>query len=81
MASNRPWPDLSALPWSTQRLGQALADCCQRAGHSLMLAGELFDIDHQEDLQALANVLAQDARPARVSLHEALLTLGVAAGA
>lgn len=81
MASNRPWPDLSALPWSTQRLGQALADCCQRAGHSLMLAGELFDIDHQEDLQALANVLAQDARPARVSLHEALLTLGVAADA
>lgn len=81
MASNRPWPDLSALPWSTEHLGNALADCCQRAGHSVLLAGESFDIDHQEDLQALANALAQDSRPARVRLRDALRTLGVHADA
>ena len=77
MASNRPRPDLSALPWSTEHLGHALADCCQRAGHSLMLAGERFDIDRQEDLQTLANALAQDPRPARVRMRDALRTLGV----
>lgn len=77
MASNRPWPDLSALPWSTERLGHALADCCQRAGHSVMLAGESFDIDHQEDLEALANFLEQDCRPARLRLRAALRDLGV----
>lgn len=81
MASNRPWPDLRALPWSTEHLGRALADSCQRTGHSLILAGELFDIDHQEDLQTLASALAQDARPARVRLREALRTLGVDADA
>lgn len=72
MASNRPWPDLGALPWSTEHLGQALASCCQRAGHSLMLAGERCDVDQREDLQALADTLAQDARPARVRLRAAL---------
>jgi glycosyltransferase A (GT-A) superfamily protein (DUF2064 family) len=81
MASNRPWPDLSGLPWSTKRLGQALADCCQQAGHSLMLAGELFDIDVQADLQALAYALAQDARPARQRLHTALRAQGISADA
>jgi hypothetical protein len=81
MASNRPWPDLSALPWSTEHLGKALADCCQRAGHSLMLAGERFDIDRQEDLQTLANALAQDPRPARVRMRDALRARGVDADA
>jgi hypothetical protein len=81
MASNRPWPDLSTLPWSTERLAKELADCCQHAGHSVLLAGELFDIDHQEDLPTLAIALAEDARPARVRMRDALQALGVHADA
>lgn len=77
MASNCSWPDLSALPWSTEHLGEALVDCCLQAGHSVLLAGELFDIDQPEDLQALANVLPSDSRPARVRILEALRDLGV----
>jgi hypothetical protein len=52
MASNRPWPDLGALPWSIERLGTALFDCCRRAGHSVAWADELFDIDHKEDVSS-----------------------------
>ena len=72
LASNRPWPDLSELPWSTAQLGAALIDCCRAAGHSLQLAGELFDIDHQEDLPALLKLLAADLRPARQQLRTVL---------
>lgn len=81
MASNRSWPDLSALPWSTEHLGTALCDCCQRAGHSVVWAGESFDIDHKEDLYALPSLLARHGRPARLSLGYALQQLGVPANA
>lgn len=81
MASNRSWPDLSALPWSTECLGTALFDCCQRADHSVAWAGELFDIDHKEDLYALPDLLARQGRPARLSLGHALQQLGVPANA
>ncbi|MDM8349481.1 DUF2064 domain-containing protein [Pseudomonas sp. sp1636] len=81
MASNRSWPDLSALPWSTEHLGSALFDCCQRAGHSVAWAGELFDIDHKEDLYALPSLLEQHGQPARLNLHHALQQLGVPAHA
>lgn len=75
MASRKPWPTLSALPWSTQYLGQALVECCRNAGHSVSMAGELFDIDLQEDLKPLLETLAQDARPARLKLKNALAGL------
>lgn len=72
MASNHPWPDLSALPWSTEHLGQALAESCQTAGHAVMLMGEFSDIDHQEDLPPLINSLAEDLRPAQRRLRDVL---------
>ena len=72
MASKRAWPDLSQLPWSTGQLGKALADCCVDAGHSLQIAGESFDIDHQQDLLLLAKTLQTDQRPARVRLRTSL---------
>lgn len=81
MASNRPWPELSRLPWSTERLGQALADSCSHAGHSVVLAGELFDIDHLEDLTRLAGSLVEDLRPTRQHLRDALQNLGAHAHA
>lgn len=81
MASNRPWPDLRDLPWSTEHLAQALADKCQAAGHSLVQTGDYFDIDHQEDLQLLARALEPDTRPARLRLRDALHDLGIPAHA
>ncbi len=72
MASNRPWPDLSSLPWSTEQLGNTLIDCCHAAGHTVKMAGELFDVDYQEDLHRLSGVLATESRPARLRLRAAL---------
>ncbi|MDH1932813.1 DUF2064 domain-containing protein [Pseudomonas sp. GD03696] len=72
MASNRTWPDLSSLPWSTERLGKTLIDCCLAAGHTVRLAGELFDVDYHEDLQQLSGALATELRPARLRLLTAL---------
>ncbi|MCG6538642.1 DUF2064 domain-containing protein [Pseudomonas sp. KSR10] len=76
MASNRPWPDLSRLPWSTDRLGNALEQLCRRAGHEVVIAGESFDIDHEQDLLPLAAALREDRRPSRRGLRAVLEALG-----
>ncbi|MOA17327.1 hypothetical protein D3C78_1375830 [compost metagenome] len=81
MASNRPWPDLAALPWSTAELGQALAEACRKAGHSLTVCGETFDIDEQADLPRALDELADDQRPARRSLRCILARLHLGASA
>jgi len=65
MASNQPWPDLASLPWSTERLGAALAQRCREAGQRVAIAGQSFDIDHAADLTLLPQALDADARPAR----------------
>lgn len=72
MASNRPWPDLAALPWSTAQLGKALAAACRLAGHSVAVCGESFDVDEIDDLACLRSALTDDPRPARRRLLEAL---------
>lgn len=72
MASNQPWPDLAALPWSTDRLGAALAELCRQAGQRVAVAGESFDIDHAADLSLLTQALAGDDRPARRCLNALL---------
>lgn len=77
MASNRPWPNLAALPWSTERLGDSLAQLCRQAGHSVAIAGASFDIDHAEDLPNLAHALLSDTRPARCRLLGVLERLGI----
>lgn len=75
MASNLPWPDLAALPWSTPELGQALADACRRVGHAVALCGESFDIDEQADLPLAVQALAEDPRAARRRLLHSLNNL------
>ena len=72
MASNRPWPDLAGLPWSSASLGEALANACRKAGHSLAICGESFDIDEQTDLALALQALADDPRPARRRLLQTL---------
>ena len=72
MASNRPWPDLATLPWSSADLGAALAKACRGAGHSVAVCGESFDIDEQADLAYALQALADDVRPARRRLLQTL---------
>lgn len=69
MASCRQWPVLSGLPWSTGRLGMALAECCRAAGQSVATLTGGFDVDEQDDLFRLATALSTDHRPARRMLH------------
>ncbi|MGB7815786.1 MAG: DUF2064 domain-containing protein [Methylotenera sp.] len=68
MASRKPWPDLTDLPWSTSRLGDRLSVLCQQSGHSVAKLLEGFDVDELEDLSYLVVKLAQDQRPARQAL-------------
>ncbi len=70
MANNHPWPSLANLPWSSNKLGSVLADCCRDEGQSVAILRESFDIDEVEDVAKLVDVLAGDTRPARRVLFE-----------
>jgi glycosyltransferase A (GT-A) superfamily protein (DUF2064 family) len=70
MASNRPWPDMTHLPWSTNHLGEELANCCRAVGQSVIFLKQSFDIDESSDLIKLTETLANDPRPARQLLYK-----------
>lgn len=69
MASRYPWPELAELPWSTDRLGVALADCCRRAGWSVALLEQRSDVDEMADCLRLVALLRNDERSARQQLY------------
>ncbi len=76
MATTAPWPAaLTDLPWSTDRLGQALADCCRDQGLTVGYIEPSYDIDFEVDLTRLQIDLEQDQRPARQQLLQRLQTL------
>ncbi len=68
MASRKPWPDLSDLPWSTSQLGESLSRVCMKNGHSVIKLKQGFDVDEYEDLPYLVSKLSEDQRPARRAL-------------
>ena len=68
MASRCAWPDLSALPWSSDRLSRALTDSCCMAGLSMKILGQGYDVDEMDDFLNLVTLLPQDQRPARRAL-------------
>ena len=70
MASRCAWPDLSALPWSSDQLGAALIDACRTARQSVKTFGHGTDVDEMEDLVRLVILLRRDLRPARCALLE-----------
>lgn len=70
MASSSPWPDISALPWSTDSLCQALYENCKAAGQEIGFIDPSYDIDVEADLQKLVEDLKSDRRPARRNLYE-----------
>ncbi|PIE20625.1 MAG: hypothetical protein CSA61_01550 [Neptuniibacter caesariensis] len=72
MTSSVPWPDISALPWSTEKLGQALHDACTEAGLTVAYTQPSYDVDLATDLSKLARDLREDPRSARRKLHALL---------
>ncbi|MDO9311008.1 MAG: DUF2064 domain-containing protein [Nitrosomonas sp.] len=70
MANCYAWPDLSALPWSSDQLGAALIDACRTAKQSVKTLGQGTDVDEIGDFVKLVNLLKHDQRPARRALLE-----------
>ncbi|MFC3120103.1 TIGR04282 family arsenosugar biosynthesis glycosyltransferase [Agaribacter flavus] len=78
MANAIPWPTLSALPWSTSRLCDALANCCEQnlcntasyreANRAIAYVKPSYDIDEEISLNQLYQDLEKDSRPARRQL-------------
>ncbi|WP_161972872.1 TIGR04282 family arsenosugar biosynthesis glycosyltransferase [Enterovibrio baiacu] len=68
MACNRTWPDMTALPWSTDKLGTSLTDLCLENQLSVNHTSPAYDIDIQEHLYRLVRDLKEDERPARKAL-------------
>ncbi len=75
MGARLGWPELSALPWSSDQLGHSLRQSCEQAGLSVAEGAGSFDIDHQADLMRLPAALAYDKRPARRRLLQVLRQL------
>ena len=70
MASRCAWPDLSALPWSSDQLGATLIDACRSAKQSVKTLGQGADVDEIGDFVKLVDLLKHDQRPARRLLLE-----------
>ncbi len=69
MANRHSWPDLSSLPWSSDRLGARLRDACESSGLSVRQIGQGYDVDEVRDVLDLAVTLQHDVRPARRALR------------
>ncbi len=72
MGATLPWPDMTGLPWSTDKLGTELKNLCQEKGHKVKNISPSYDVDVEDDLLKLWHDLADDRRPARQSLHRQL---------
>ncbi len=68
MGARRAWPDLTALPWSTDRLHDALSSVCAHHGWSVARLPVRSDIDTVADLLAARDALENDERPSRREL-------------
>jgi len=77
MGSSKPWPDLADLPWETPNLGDALRQCCRKAGLSISSMETGFDIDTRQDLVDAITLLENDHRPARKKLRDWITASGL----
>lgn len=78
MSSCCEWPELSDLPWSTDKLAMALGDACQAAGHSVCILEKDSDVDELDDFMRLTIQLVKDQRPARRALHQLVCDIAAA---
>jgi len=72
MGSAAPWPDLSALPWSSKELERALSALCRRHEYDVEYIAPGYDVDVEADLARLRRDLIRDPRPARRRLFRHL---------
>lgn len=70
MSSCCAWPELSDLPWSSDKLAITLTDACHAAGHSVCILEKDSDVDELDDFMRLTTRLMKDRRPARRALHQ-----------
>ncbi len=70
MANCQPWPDLEALPWSTEYLGKTLKEACVQDNLDLVCISSGYDIDVEQDLLKLQRDLYNDPRSARQNLYQ-----------
>jgi rSAM/selenodomain-associated transferase 1 len=75
MGSRTTWPDLADLPWSTDRLCDALERLCVTRGLTVHRLNSEYDIDRVSDLPRLLADLRTDRRPARHRLCQWLETI------
>lgn len=68
MASNKPWPDLSTLPWGADRVNTLLSQTCRDENHSLIKLEPACNIDELDGFVKLIMLLEKDKRPARRAL-------------
>ena len=68
MANKKPWPILTNLPWSTDKLSHALFTLCQQQPLTVQYSLSGYDIDYIADLKKLFIDLQSDTRPARQAL-------------
>ena len=68
MASRSGWPALDRLPWSTNRLADALSAACTSSGRSVHRFDGGSDLDEQLDIGPILEKLGDDPRPARQAL-------------
>jgi glycosyltransferase A (GT-A) superfamily protein (DUF2064 family) len=80
MANSAPWPNMTALPWSTQNLSHALAQACRDEELSVHYATPGYDIDYVADLEKLTRDLTHDHRPARQALLATINQLFISTG-
>jgi glycosyltransferase A (GT-A) superfamily protein (DUF2064 family) len=78
MSSCCPWPELTDLPWSTDKLAMTLTDSCRMAGHSVNILRQGYDVDELDGFMRLITRLAKDQRPARRTLHKLVCCISLA---
>lgn len=80
MANSQPWPNIIDLPWSTDKLSQALSTTCTEQGLKVDYALPGYDIDYLVDIEKLIQDLQYDTRPARKAMREIAIQLFVTSG-
>jgi hypothetical protein len=73
MGSRRPWPALGKLPWSSDRLAEALRALLVQQCWSVATLAQRHDVDTLDDLLRAADALTGDSRPARQALRRWVL--------
>lgn len=68
MANKTPWPNLTHLPWSTDKLSLSLSQLCKESHLTVSYTMAGYDIDYMADIKKLLIDLQSDTRPARQAL-------------